>query len=258
MVRLVSEVKSIQAGTPFYLGLQLRHGEGYHTYWKFPGVVGVPTSINWYLPEGFTAGEIEWPAPERVFMHKIGAQGFERDVILPVKITPPAQLTNVSVKIEGRSGWMSCAKRCHPGYTSVAIELPVRAAAPEPDAKLASLFAAERARVARSSDAWKATAVERGTNLVLTIRPTDSRARKISASEATNVVFFSTDGWVRSDVEHRAALSSDGALTFHLSVSDIYLGTNPPVLLHAILRNEAGWLAGETLDSLEVAPPIVR
>ena len=42
-IKLVSEVTSIAPGQPFYVGLALPHGEGYHTYWKFPGIVGVPT-----------------------------------------------------------------------------------------------------------------------------------------------------------------------------------------------------------------------
>src|SRR6187551_155684 len=46
-IELVSEVTSIQPGTPFYVGLHLKHQEHYHTYWKFPGIVGVPTDMAW-------------------------------------------------------------------------------------------------------------------------------------------------------------------------------------------------------------------
>src|SRR5688572_10915548 len=44
-IELVSEVASIQPGSPFYVGLHLKHKEHYHTYWKFPGIVGVPTDM---------------------------------------------------------------------------------------------------------------------------------------------------------------------------------------------------------------------
>src|SRR5690349_5590369 len=44
-IELVSEVTSIQPGMPFYVGLHLKHQEHYHTYWRFPGIVGVPTSM---------------------------------------------------------------------------------------------------------------------------------------------------------------------------------------------------------------------
>ena len=44
-IDLVSSTTSIQPGTPFRVGLHLQHPRGYHTYWKFPGIVGVPLNI---------------------------------------------------------------------------------------------------------------------------------------------------------------------------------------------------------------------
>ena len=124
-INLVSEVESIQPGQPFYVGLHLHHAAGYHSYWKFPGVVGVPTKIEWQLPDGFTAGEIEWPEPQSVKMAQIKAQGFERDVLLPIKITPPANLkAGQVVQLRGNASWMVCAQRCNPGFAEVRLELP--------------------------------------------------------------------------------------------------------------------------------------
>ena len=74
-IDLISEVASIQPGTPFYVGLRLKHREHYHSYWKFPGIVGVPTDMVCSLPRGWKAGPLEWPEPERVIMIKIKAQG---------------------------------------------------------------------------------------------------------------------------------------------------------------------------------------
>src|SRR5215218_2237101 len=91
-IELVSEVTSIQPGTPFYVGLHLKHQEHYHTYWKFPGIVGVPSHMAWNLPAGWKADAIEWPAPERVMMFQIKAQGFHDEVLLPMKLTPPKNL----------------------------------------------------------------------------------------------------------------------------------------------------------------------
>ena len=67
-IALISEVKSIKAGESFTVGLHLKHHKGFHSYWKNPGVVGLPTSIKWDLPKGFTAGEIQWPYPELTMM----------------------------------------------------------------------------------------------------------------------------------------------------------------------------------------------
>ena len=67
-IGLVSESTAVVPGRPFYLGLHLEHRSGDHTYWKCPGIVGVPTGIEWDLPAGFEAAPIEWPGPQRVFM----------------------------------------------------------------------------------------------------------------------------------------------------------------------------------------------
>ena len=40
---------------------------GWHTYWRNPGQAGgLPTSIDWSLPPGWTAGDIQWPVPKRL------------------------------------------------------------------------------------------------------------------------------------------------------------------------------------------------
>ncbi len=89
-LELVAENRSIQPGRPFTVALRLIHAEGFHTYWMHPGIVGLPTAIEWKLPEGWKAGPIQWPSPERVMMFQIKAQGYHGEVLLPVEITPPA------------------------------------------------------------------------------------------------------------------------------------------------------------------------
>ena len=47
-------------------GVELKLDEGWHTYWKNPGDAGSPTKIEWQLPTGISAGEIQWPLPHRI------------------------------------------------------------------------------------------------------------------------------------------------------------------------------------------------
>ena len=63
---LYSDLDAIAPGQNFWLALELQPREGWHTYWRNPGDSGLPTTINWTLPEGFEAGDIRWPAPEAV------------------------------------------------------------------------------------------------------------------------------------------------------------------------------------------------
>lgn len=256
---LVSEVTSIQPGKAFYAGLHLHHGPGYHSYWKFPGIVGVPTSIQWKLPKGFEAGEIEWPEPEAVLMFKIKAQGFERDVLLPIKITPPSSLkAGETVRLEGKAAWMSCARTCHPGFGDVLLELPVKNETPALDDKWRTAFQQERLRVAQSSSAWKAAASENDQIVTLTLTPASSSARKLNSEQAAKIIFFTEDGWIDSDKSQTVKLNADASVTITLQRSEIYLGKETPRELVGIVQVPDGWLVDSKLHSMKIAPVLKR
>lgn len=258
-VTLVSEVTSIQPGKAFYAGLHLHHGPGYHSYWKCPGIVGVPTNIQWKLPRGFEAGEIEWPEPESVLMFKIKAQGFERDVLLPVKITPPANLKpGETVRLEGKASWMACARTCHPGFGEVALELPVKKEVPAFNDKWRAMFEQERGRFARKTEAWESSAVENGQTVTLTLSPTSPGARKLTSEQAARIIFFTEDGWVDSDKKQTVKLNVDSSVTISLERSEVYLGKEPPRELVGIVQVAGGWLADEELRSMRIAPVLKR
>src|SRR5262245_49489670 len=59
---LVAADVSVQPGRPFTVALRLVHDPHWHTYWINPGT-GYATSLAWTLPEGFKAGDIQWPVP---------------------------------------------------------------------------------------------------------------------------------------------------------------------------------------------------
>ena len=121
---LISETKSISQGKPFTLGLHIKHHKGYHTYWKNPGIVGVPTELKWNLPVGFTASDIQFPHPELSSMADYPCHGYERDVTLLVTITPPAKFTEKQFSISADASWMCCYKNCYPGFKTLSITLP--------------------------------------------------------------------------------------------------------------------------------------
>ena len=71
--------EGITPGKPVWLGLQIEHQPHWHTYWKNPGDSGLPTTLNWRLPNGVVVGEIAWPTPHRAgharFPHRIVNDG---------------------------------------------------------------------------------------------------------------------------------------------------------------------------------------
>lgn len=258
-LQLVSEQSAVVPGKPFTVGLWIQHDRGWHTYWRFPGIVGVPTQMKWILPKGWKAGPLVYPEPERTLMFQITAQGFDRDVMLRTEVTPPADLRpGESVTLSGKASWMCCGNSCHPGAMDLSLTLPV-ATHSTVNEKWHALLEAERARAEHASDAWKAEASEKGREITLTLRPADDRAAlRRSQRDAEQIIVFTEDGWFDSDKPQTITLHSDGTLSIQLMKADTYLGGKPPATLRCILRHNDGWVKGESWRCLQIAPVIVR
>lgn len=258
-IELVPETTAIVPGREFRVGLFIRHDPGWHTYWRQPGIVGVPTQIEWELPAGFRAGELEYPAPESVLMFHIKAQGYERDVLLQTRMTAPADLQpGEKVRLSGLASWMCCGNTCHPGSMRLALEMPVAAKA-EPHARWAPLFEKERQAFARESPAWRAEAEEDGMKVTLTLRPEGDAARALAPDESLDGLrFFTEDGWINSDEDQLFSTAPDGSLTVTLTRAEVFPGGEPPARLHGSIQRQGGWVAGEEWTCLRFAPKITR
>jgi DsbC/DsbD-like thiol-disulfide interchange protein len=258
-IQLVSEQTAIVPGKPFTVGLWLDHDRGWHTYWRFPGIVGVPTQLKWNLPKGWKAGELVYPEPERTLMFKIKAQGFDRDVMLRTELTPPANLKiGDQITLTGKASWMCCGNTCHPGSMDLSLTLPVAETA-ELNSKWHKLLNEERARVEQTSDAWTAAAIEKGDTITLSLKPATAEARlPKNQREADKIIVFTEDGWFDTDKPQIIQRHDDGSLTISLIKADAYLGDKPPKTLRAIVRNDDGWLQDGRLRCLQIAPRIQR
>ncbi len=122
---LLADVRSIQPGQPFWLGVRLNVDPGWHIYWKNPGDSGLPTRVKFNLPDGFTAGELQYPVPHRVVLPgNIVCFGYENTVMLLAKITPPDNLpANFQGQFEAQISWLVCSEVCIPGKTTASLTL---------------------------------------------------------------------------------------------------------------------------------------
>ncbi|HEX2528970.1 MAG TPA: protein-disulfide reductase DsbD domain-containing protein [Geminicoccus sp.] len=156
-VTVVSEAQAIAPGQPFRLGLRQRIASGWHTYWSNPGDAGEPPQLTLGLPEGAKAGELVFPAPERIPYGPLVNFGYENEVVFPISVTPPATLVpgqTFSVKADGY--WLVCAEICIPEEASFTLDLPIEAT-PRLSPDTAPMFAAAEAALPRPSP-WPATA----------------------------------------------------------------------------------------------------
>ena len=125
---LISEVSTIKPGEPFWVALRQTIKPHWHTYWKNPGDSGLPTEIAWTLPAGAKADPIVWPTPSFIDVGGIVNYGFHDDVLLLVRITPPADASG-SFALKADANWLVCDDVCIPEEGKFALDLPVGAAA---------------------------------------------------------------------------------------------------------------------------------
>lgn len=127
-VELLAETTSIVPGETVWLGLRLKPAEHWHTYWKFGGDSGEPTSmIEWTAPEGSLIGEIQWPAPHWLPFYDTDLVNFayEEEILLPIAVTLPENFEADTVELSTLALWNVCEQICIPGEQRLSITLPV-------------------------------------------------------------------------------------------------------------------------------------
>ncbi|MGD1032195.1 MAG: protein-disulfide reductase DsbD domain-containing protein [Opitutaceae bacterium] len=247
---LVSSESAVQSGRPFTVAVHFIHDPGWHTYWLNPGT-GIATSLEWKLPPGWKAGAIQWPVPEVITDDKgdVTGNGYEGDLLLPVTLTPPADLRpGSSVTLAATADFLMCHDVCKPGEESVSLSLPVSAGAPAPDPTWAPRISAVVDRLPREDPSWSLSATRRGKLVTLTATP-----RSAGAHPPKSPHFFSEDNLIAYE-EPQGIEIAGGGVTLNLSVS-LEAPANARRIL-GVLASQDGWGPGGALPGLRVDIPL--
>lgn len=168
-VELVADSATLFAGKDTDLGVRFVPESGWHVYWRNPGDSGEAPSVTWTLPSGFSASEIQWPAPERIPVGPLTNFGYDGAVLLPATLHVPAEISAPAVDVRAQVRWLVCnPEECIPGETPLSLTLPVGAAT-SPSAS-APLFAIARQRLpVAAPSAWRLSASATGESVTLKV-----------------------------------------------------------------------------------------
>jgi thiol:disulfide interchange protein/DsbC/DsbD-like thiol-disulfide interchange protein len=112
-------------GRTVWVGLQLSHSPHWHTYWKNSGDSGLPTELQWTLPDGVTAGPIAWPTPRKFPIDTLANYGYDGTVVLPVPLTVAPGFNAKELEIKLYAAWLVCRRECIPEEGNFTLRLPV-------------------------------------------------------------------------------------------------------------------------------------
>jgi thiol:disulfide interchange protein/DsbC/DsbD-like thiol-disulfide interchange protein len=157
--------EGVLPGKPLWLGLKIEHQREWHTYWKNPGDSGLPTKLNFTLPEGLQAGPVQWPTPSRLPTGPLMNYGYADTLLLPVAVTVPAGFSAESLDVKLQSEWLVCRDVCIPEGGEFSLRLPAQAAT----AAHAALFASTQAAVPLAAVGAQATAAVQDGALVVQV-----------------------------------------------------------------------------------------
>ena len=114
-VQLATPEDVIYPGGANAVGLYFKLEPGWHVYWKNAGDSGEPPHIRWTLPEGVTAGPMQFPAPRRLPLGPLMDFGYEDEVLFPLKLQVAPTVTAGKALLHAHVDWLVCREVCIPG-----------------------------------------------------------------------------------------------------------------------------------------------
>jgi len=153
---LIAENQGLVAGATNWVALRLEPEAGWHVYWLNPGDSGIPTSLKWSLPEGITAGAIQWPYPHAHNLGDLTNYGYGEETLHLVPLTLDKEWkAGKTATLKTEAKWLVCKDVCIPGKAELSLELPVVAQA-QPEVAWTSAFAKARAELPQPAPGWTA------------------------------------------------------------------------------------------------------
>jgi DsbC/DsbD-like thiol-disulfide interchange protein/cytochrome c biogenesis protein CcdA len=124
-VSLAAETATVQPGTTVTLAFVMRPQQGWHGYWRNPGDAGTEPRVTWRLPEGWRAGPLQYPVPQRLVALGLMNYVYESDHALLVAVAvPPEAEPGAVFPIDARLDYLICTTEiCVPETATVTVQV---------------------------------------------------------------------------------------------------------------------------------------
>ncbi len=246
---LVSSVRAVQAATPFWIGIRLVMRDGWHVNWINPGDAGLAPTVAWQLPDGFRAEEIQWPFPARFELPGVCIFGYDHEVILLSRITPPRDLSPGSeCSIKATVSWLACREACVPGDANLTLSLPTSTSNLDGfDERWKPVLDRSLSMIPTLTGAWRFLAETGNDRIVVEARPPQGLISPPSA-----VTFFPVKQGI---IENGAPqVWSRSGSVYRLELRRDKLGGALPDTLGGVLVSDQIWENGR--KSIEIEIPL--
>jgi len=123
----VLSADTARPGEIVWAGVDMKMDPDWHTYWKNSGEAGLPTKIKWTLPPGITAGDIQWPLPDKFPPVEVTTYGYKNETMLLVPLTIASNVAAGPIDLKANVSWLECKDECIPANQDVEATLTIGA-----------------------------------------------------------------------------------------------------------------------------------
>lgn len=244
--RLITAENGVAPGTSVLsAAISLKLADGWKTYWRSPGEVGLAPEIDWSGSTNLESATMLWPAPTRFRAFGIENFGYAKEVTFPVQIALKNPGKPASLKAD--AFLLICSDVCVPQDFSLILDLP---AATGVDQKSAEEIAAWSAKVPLDD-----------------VNTRMNATANISEDEtALTVEFDGTTRWSKADIfPEMGNGTAFGAPDIRKAADDSVLWAsfpifgelpaNPALSLTLTTQDQAITFEAVTLSDATIAPP---
>lgn len=167
--KLVAETMTPAPGETVTLAFHMTPDKGWHGYWENPGDAGLGMVAHWELPQGVTAGDLQYPVPHTLVISGLMNHVYESDYAVLVPLSIPATAakgSTIAVKVEATA--LVCDdKLCVPQDFKLSLDLVVGDGAITPESR--AQFDSWRAKLPRPLSVGERDALYMQSNGVMKI-----------------------------------------------------------------------------------------
>ncbi len=222
-VQLMVLQQGLDRGDTADAGFYFKLEPGWHIYWKNAGDAGEPPRIQWTLPEGITAGDLQFPAPKRLPLGPLMDFGYENEVLFPLTLDVAKTAKAGPAVLHAKVSWLVCRATCIPGKAEVEVSRevygqPVKSV---PAASDAAIFMRFRSELPKPLPAGYKVAFESSKD--------GFRLAVATGREETEAVFFPEDQGILDNPAPQLLTPATKGLVLDLK-KDAGLAANPAQL----------------------------
>ena len=251
-VQLVLPQSDFYPGASFKAGLYFKLEPGWHLYWSNAGDSGEPPHLKWTLPDGVTATELQFPAPERIPYGPLMAYGYENEVVFPFSFNVTASARPGPATLEAKAVWLVCREVCIPGKADLGIRVQIAPGTPAS----ATTSSADQALWQRGEASLPAQ-LPSSARVLFQATQTGFRLGVETGRRETSATFYPSDQDIVSNPAPQTLTPTSKGLVLDLKKDDTL--TANPARLNGVLELSGGrnYVISAAQGTVVIPPPSV-